>query len=68
MSRIQRCSVPLEESTVSVREYSVPALVEADPARNLTDLITENAAEAPDTVVFSRPAAGAGRTSPPGSS
>ena len=43
---------------MTVREYSVPALVEPDPARNLTDLVVENAAEAPDSVLFSRPGEG----------
>jgi long-chain acyl-CoA synthetase len=37
-----------------VREYSVPAAVETPTTGNLTDVITANAAEAPDHVVFSR--------------
>ncbi len=40
---------------MSVREMSVPALQVPDPTANLTDLVVGNAAEAPDTVVFSRP-------------
>jgi long-chain acyl-CoA synthetase len=43
---------------VTVREYSVPAIVASNPARNLTDLVVENATEAPETVVFSRPGEG----------
>ena len=42
-----------------MREVSVPALVTADPGANLTDLVASAAAEAPDAVLFSRPA-GAG--------
>ena len=42
-----------------MREISVPALVTADPGANLTELVTGAAAEAPDAVLFSRPAAGA---------
>ncbi len=37
-----------------MREYSVPALVETPTTGNLTDLIVNNANEAPDHVVFSR--------------
>ena len=55
----------LRGSEDNVREFSVPALVTADPGANLTDLVTNAAAEAPDAVVFSRPrrpAPAAGRT------
>ena len=38
----------------AIREYSVPALAEVDPARNLTDLIFEHAAEQPNAVTFAR--------------
>lgn len=41
-----------------MREMSVPALRVGDPAANLTDLVVDNAAEAPDTIVFSRPVDG----------
>ena len=41
-------------------EISVPALVTPDPAANLTELVTRAAAEAPEAVLFSRPAAGGG--------
>jgi len=43
-----------------VREINVPALVTADPAANLTELVSRAAAEAPDAVLFSRPAAAGG--------
>ena len=38
----------------AIREYSVPALAEVDPARNLTDLIFEHAAEQPNAVKLER--------------
>jgi long-chain acyl-CoA synthetase len=37
-----------------VREISVPALVEATPSANLTDVVARNAAEAPDSIAFRR--------------
>src|SRR5947209_2788165 len=40
----------------TVLEISVPALVTPDPAANLTELVTRAAAEAPEAVLFSRPA------------
>ncbi|NLT57027.1 MAG: hypothetical protein GXX79_21205, partial [Actinomycetales bacterium] len=39
---------------MSVREYSVPLLVQPVPGRNLTDLVWSAAEEAPDAVLFSR--------------
>jgi len=38
----------------AIREYSIPALAEVDPARNLTDLIFDHAAEQPNAVTFAR--------------
>ena len=39
-------------------EISVPALVPAAPADNLSDLVITNAREAPDAVAFARPVDG----------
>ncbi len=41
-----------------MREISVPALVEATPAANLTDVVAGNALDAPDSVAFRRRDAG----------
>lgn len=41
-----------------MREYSTPPTVEIPASGNLTDDVVRNAAEAPDAVVFGRPAAG----------
>jgi len=41
-----------------VQEYSVPPLVTIGDSANLTDLVWDGAAEAPDTVQFSRRTAG----------
>jgi len=38
----------------AIREYSVPALAEVDPARNLTDLIFDHAADQPNAITFAR--------------
>ncbi|MEC9053429.1 MAG: AMP-binding protein, partial [Actinomycetota bacterium] len=38
-----------------MREYSTPMTVEVPTTGNLTDAVVRNAAEAPDTVVMSRP-------------
>jgi len=40
-----------------VREISVPAIVTSDPGANLTDLVVDNAAQAPGAPLFSRPTA-----------
>ncbi|MDQ3432126.1 MAG: long-chain fatty acid--CoA ligase [Actinomycetota bacterium] len=42
-----------------MREFSVPALVEHPAARNLAELVTKNADEAPDEQVFARNVGGA---------
>ena len=39
-----------------MREYSTPPTVDVPTSGNLTDDVVRNAAEAPDAVVFSRPA------------
>ncbi|MCR6031911.1 AMP-binding protein [Nocardioides sp. zg-579] len=43
-----------------MREFSTPLTIEVPGTGNLTDDVVRNAAEAPDAVVFSRPAAGGG--------
>lgn len=43
---------------MTLREYAVPALVATDPDKNLTDLVVDNAAQAPHAVLFSRPVGG----------
>ena len=40
-----------------MREISVPAIVTSDPGANLTDLVVDNAAQAPGAPLFSRPTA-----------
>ncbi|MBC9732148.1 AMP-dependent synthetase/ligase [Nocardioides marmotae] len=43
-----------------MREFSTPLTIEVPGTGNLTDDVVRNAAEAPDAVVFSRPAVGGG--------
>jgi long-chain acyl-CoA synthetase len=43
-----------------VKQFDVPAVVEADPAANVTDLLVHRASESPNQALFSVPVAGGG--------
>jgi long-chain acyl-CoA synthetase len=45
---------------VAVEQYDAPALVEADPSANVTDILMERVKESPDKALFSLPTADGG--------
>jgi long-chain acyl-CoA synthetase len=51
-----------DDKGVAVKEFSVPAVVKADPEANATDLLLIRAAETPDSPLFSIPDANEGWT------